>query len=88
MKEIKVSVSAIDYVKWTGVLVAWQLFKWTIFYALFLFFSDYDYVVSIGWSFITLLSYDGLRRVFMRVQQLAYSDAVDKALEGVFDDED
>lgn len=88
MKEIKVSVSAIDYVKWTGVLVAWQLFKWTIFYTLFLFFSDYDYVVSIGWSFITLLSYDGLRRVFMRVQQLAYSDAVDKALEGVFDDED
>lgn len=88
MKEIKVNVSAIDYVKWTCVLVAWQLFKWTIFYALFMFFSDYDYVVSIGWSFITLLSYDGLRRVFMRVQQLAYSDAVDKALEGVFDDED
>lgn len=88
MKEINVSITSVDYVKWAIILVAWQLFKWAIFYVLFLFFSDYDYVVSIGWSFVTLLSYDGLRRVIMRVQQLAYTDAVDRALEGAIDDED
>lgn len=88
MREINVSITSIDYAKWSIILVAWQLFKWAVFYALFLFFSDYDYVVSIGWSFVTLLSYDGLRRVIMRVKQLAYSDAVDRALEGALDDKD